>query len=416
MAATELLMPKLGLTMTEGLLAEWLVEPGVSFAQGDVVVVIETDKVANELEAPCGGVLDEQLIKEGETVDVGTPIARWSLSDPNAVMVLPVDEDELTESVSEPESKAEQVLQADSKPDSAANAAPAQTGSQKGDRIIATPYARKQAEAQGIDLNQIKGSGPNGRIKAADLGIESGAVDADSKLDLGRRTPASPAQRALARRLAQSKQNTPHFYLSSEAEISELLTLRKAYNENPDKPHLTLTHLLVRAAGLALKAHPESNRVWDDGEIVSYDSSDVGIVVNLPEGLAVPQLRAAGDLPLAEIALAADVLLAQARSGSLGHDELTGGALSISNAGMFDVTYLTPVINPGQAAMLGVGSVRELFRPDEAGQPTLRREMGLVLACDHRILDGVSGVVLLNAIKQQLECPESELFSDLLSN
>jgi len=330
MSVQQLLMPKLGLTMTEGTVVEWSVQVGGSFAQGAVCVVVETDKVANEIEAPAAGRLLKILVQAGETVPVGSVLAEW---------------------------------ESDAKPQQAAGAAGA----------AATPAVA--------------------------------AVSAPV------RRKAGASELAAARRLTAAKQNVPHFYLSTEIEVSALQAQRAQWNAGGvgtaggSRPKLTLTHLFLAALARTLAAQPELNRVWDEEHFVDLSTVDLGIAVNTDRGLVVPVLRSAERMDLGQLATAAAGLVARARSGELSADEVGGGAITLSNAGMFDVTYMGSIITPGQAAILGVGSERRRFRPDANGAPQATREIGAVLSCDHRVLDGVRGLQLLNGVRERLELP-----------
>jgi pyruvate dehydrogenase E2 component (dihydrolipoyllysine-residue acetyltransferase) len=221
-----------------------------------------------------------------------------------------------------------------------------------------------------------------------------------------RRVKADAMTRATARKLTQSKQTIPHFYLSTEIDAGALLARRDQYNAGA-QVKASLTHLLLRAAAQTLAAHPELNRVWEDEYLVDLPSVDIGIAVHSEKGLLVPMLRGADKLSLEEISLAAGELVERARVGKLQSQDAGGGALTISNAGMYDVTYMASIINPGQAAILGVGSPRKSFRPDEAGAPRLVTEIGVVLSVDHRVLGGVPALTLLNDIRERLEAPGS---------
>lgn len=387
----ELLMPKLGLTMTEGALVEWMLAPGAAFKTGDGIFVVETDKVASEVPADHDGVLLEVLVPVGEMVQVGTVIGY-------------VDDGVAGSTSSQP-----------------AVAAPASTPPvvQSGEsRRFSTPLARRLAAQLAVPLADVAGSGPRGRIKAADVraaqaGQTRTAAAVSHPAPVGAARPAAavtktkptPTQATMARRLTQAKQQIPHFYLAAEAEVTKLMALRTELNAMPGYPKLTLTHLLVAAVGRALRELPELNRVWTDDSIVSYASCDVGVAVNAGRGLLVPVVPDVAGRSLEGIARATQELVDKARNGGLESGQMSGGAISISNAGMFNVSWMTPIINPGQSMILGVGSVRELFRPDANGQPALRRELGLVLAADHRILDGVSGLKMLNAVIANLEKP-----------
>jgi pyruvate dehydrogenase E2 component (dihydrolipoamide acetyltransferase) len=324
MGVHQLLMPKLGLTMTEGTVVEWPIAAGGTFARGAVCVVVETDKVANEIEAPGAGRLLKILVQEGETVPVGSVLAEW-------------------------EAEAEQ------------------TEAQAGAGAAAAPAAAAEPEPV--------------------------------------RRKAGASELAAARRLTAAKQNIPHFYLSTEIEVSALQLQRAQWNADGTRPKLTLTHLFVAALARTLAAQPELNRIWDEECFVDLPGVDIGIAVNTDRGLLVPVLRNADRMELGQLAQAAAALVARARSGALSPEEVGGGAITLSNAGMFDVTYMGSIINPGQAAILGVGSERRRFRPDAGGAPQLSREIGVVLSCDHRVLDGVRGLKLLNGVRERLELP-----------
>ena len=389
----ELLMPKLGLTMTEGALAEWMLAPGAAFKTGDGIFVVETDKVASEVPADYDGVLLEVLVPVGEMVQVGAVIGY-------------VDDGVAGSTSSQPASP----------PVAAASAVPVM---QSGEiRRFSTPLARRLAAQLGVPLADAVGSGPRGRIRAADVRAAQGGqtrtaaapalaapVEAARPTAAATKTKPTPTQATMARRLTQAKQQIPHFYLAAEAEVTKLMALRTELNAMPGYPKLTLTHLLVAAVGRALRELPELNRVWTDDGIVSFASCDVGVAVNAGRGLLVPVVPDVAGRSLEGIARATQELVDKARNGELEAGQMSGGAISISNAGMFNVSWMTPIINPGQSMILGVGSVRELFRPDANGQPALRRELGLVLAADHRILDGVSGLKMLNAVIASLEKP-----------
>ena len=322
MAVQSLLMPKLGLTMTEGTVVEWPIAVGGSFARGAVCVVVETDKVANEVEAPAAGRLLKILVQAGETVPVGSVLAEW-------------------------EFEAKQGGAADA---AGAAAAPA---------AAPAPVRRK----------------------------------------------AGASELAAARRLTAAKQTVPHFYLSTEIEVSALQARRAQWNAGGTRPRLTLTHLFLAALARTLAAQPDLNRVWDEEHFVDLRAVDLGIAVNTDRGLVVPVLRSAERMDLGQLARAAAALVARARSGELSPEEVGGGAITLSNAGMFDVSYMGSIIAPGQAAILGVGSERRRFRPDASGAPQLAREIGVVLSCDHRVLDGVRGLQLLNGVRERLELP-----------
>jgi pyruvate dehydrogenase E2 component (dihydrolipoamide acetyltransferase) len=377
-----ILMPKLGLTMTEGLLAEWKVKPGDRVAQGDIICVVETEKIANEVEAPTAGEMIELLVPAGTTVPVGTAIASWT----GAGMA---------------------ASDGESAPPPVADAEPSTVlplSRNPGSRILSTPLARRLSRQSNVDLAVVAGSGPRGRIKAADVLAAisqrprrvASANDGFSQAD--------SVQLAIAERLSAAKRDIPHFYVATEADVAAALSLREQLNLGASR-RLTLTHVVVCAVARALTECPDVNRVWRDTGFAKFESIDVGIAVQTDRGLMAPVLRDAGRMDLDEIAASSTALIERGRAGRLTLDDLAGGSVTVSNVGMHNVTYLTPIVNPGQTAILGVGSVRDTFRPGARGEALLKHELGLVLAADHRVLDGVGAAKFLNRIVHYIENP-----------
>lgn len=407
----DLLMPKLGLTMTEGLLETWNVAPGDRVRAGQVILTVQTDKVSYEIEAEADGEIRDLLVSAGETVPVGTVVARWTGPGQGAP-----DRPEAAAVVAPPASA----------PISAPAPAPEPMAvpprpADGATRIIATPLARRMARDQGVDLRNLRGSGPNGRIKMADVRAALDAPPASAPPPAAAEQSAAPRARdlapaetrrppdaiglAMARRMVEAKPGVPHFYLAAEAEVSALLDLRSQLNAVPDAPKLTLNHLVVAAVARALEALPQQNRIWRDGEIVSFGTVDVGVAVSTARGLFAPVAHDLGGRSIDGIAGRVDGVVRRARDGALRPEDMRGGAISVSNAGMFNVSYMTPIISPPQSAILGVGSIREVFRPNREGAPVVRREMGLVLSADHRLHDGTSGLTFLNHVIALLESP-----------
>ncbi|WP_026437351.1 dihydrolipoamide acetyltransferase family protein [Acidovorax sp. JHL-9] len=403
----ELLVPKLGLTMSEGVLVEWMVQPGEAFKADQGLFVIESEKAANEIGAEADGVLLEVTAQAGENLPCGTVIGYW-------------DDGLVGEGVpapSVPPVPTHAAAAAGALPLVAALVATVPSGQ----RIPVTPLARRLAAQQGVDLGDVAGSGPRGRIRARDvlakverlaLAEQGGEANSAQHSPSAVVAPAHGALRApsnlertVAQRLTAAKQQVPHFYLAVEAEMSAVMALRGQINAAQTRQRLTLNHFVLAAVGQALEAMPEVNRVWTDEGILSLDGSDVGMAVNTDKGLLVPVLRGVGRQPLGALAQQAGELIGRAQAGRLGSADMQGGAITVSNAGMHDVTYMTSIINPGQSMILGVGSIRELFRPDQNGQPVIRREMGMVLSADHRVLDGVSGLKFLKLVVQALQQP-----------
>lgn len=410
------LLPKLGLTMTEGVLAEWTVAPGARFKAGDCVFVVENDKAASEVEAEHDGVMEALLVQAGETVAVGAVIGHWDDGlDGSAAAAAPARPVEAA--VPLPASAGTAAAAgADARSRTAAD------GRCAGRRPV-TPWARSLAKRHGVDLARVAGSGPRGRVRgrdveaaaaAAALAPASGAVAPPPVPVPGapgaRVLPFSAVQHGIVARLVAVKQQVPHFYLTREAEVSALLELYARLKDPEAEPRLTLNHFIVAAVGRALVALPELNRVWCEEGARVFDAPDVGVVVHTERGLVVPVLRNAGRLGIGALARQAGALVERARKGRLSADEMAGSAISVSNAGMHGLAAMASIIVPGQSMILGVGAVRELFRPDAAGAPTLRREIVLTLSLDHRVLDGVEGAALLAAVVDALAHPTRLLF------
>ncbi|QAU34799.1 dihydrolipoamide acetyltransferase family protein [Janthinobacterium sp. 17J80-10] len=421
----KLLMPKLGLTMTEGVIAEWSVKPGASFKAGETLFVVETDKVANEIPAEADGVLAEAVAVIGQTLTVGEVIGWWddgAAGEESGAAIAPAPAAAVQ--LAPPPTAAMPVAQAYA---NAAMTPPAGVAL----RIRSSPMARRLAAMDNVDLAAVAGTGPRNAVRAQDVrdylqareaAVATVATAAATAASVPAAAPgAMPAdetatgaverikpglvQAATARRLVAVKQQVPHFYLAVEAEVTKLLALRAEINGSDPAVRLTINHFVLAAVGRALVDLPDANAVWSDGDILRFHSADVGVAVNTDKGLFVPVLRDAGRLSLNALAQTSSRLVERARAGALSVPEMQGGAITVSNAGMFNVKFMTPIINPGQAMILGVGSISKQFRPDAEGRPALTQEMGLVLAGDHRLLDGVSGLRFLNRIVHYIEQP-----------
>ncbi|MCC5988560.1 MAG: 2-oxo acid dehydrogenase subunit E2 [Pararhodobacter sp.] len=405
---SELVMPKLGLTMIEGLLAEWRVSPGDAVRAGDVLFVVETDKIANEVEAPSDGEMIEILVDTGATVPVGTPLARWT-----GAGLAPEGEENRT-----PETETEIAT-----PDTAHDETglhpvkTPDTSGESGKRVKATPLARRLARQHSVDLTALQGSGPGGRIKAADVEEAAERVEtkasppamhAETNAEAGMRIAISGKHASMARRVVAAKRDIPHFYLNRRAEVLALMRLRAEMNA-AGGPKVTLNHFILKAVARALMQRPEANRIWGEDALIGFSRSDVGMVVDTSDGLFIPILRDVGRTPMDRLAQEARLLADRAAAGELRREDMEGGAVSVSNIGMAGAESVLPIINPPHSAILGVGAVVETFRPDEAGAPSLRREVTLTLACDHRVFDGMTGARLLEAVVNGLEAPHSLL-------
>lgn len=398
----ELLMPKLGLTMTEGTIVEWMVTLGQAFKKGESLFVIESEKAAIEVPADEDGVLIDATVPVGDTVPVGAVIGHWSDAQPSEAA--PVDDGKVALAPS-----ADAMIA----PDLVMTTAPSQPGPSSAQRVPVTPLARRVAKQRGIDLTTVSGSGPRGRIRVADLPVSAAVPAATPQVPvvqaavapIGALQKPSSIEQTIAQRLVAAKQQIPHFYLSAEVEVSALQALREKLNTVQSSVRFTLNDFLLAAVGHALVDIPQANRVWTDDGILTLATADVGMAVNTERGLMVAMLRDVGSQSLADTSRAARSAIERAKSARLSSVEMAGGAITVSNAGMHDVSTMTSIINPGQAMILGVGSVRALFRPDAAGQPMLQREIGLVLSADHRVLDGVAASGFLKRVRHHLSNP-----------
>jgi pyruvate dehydrogenase E2 component (dihydrolipoamide acetyltransferase) len=421
--ATNILMPALSPTMTEGTLSRWLKKEGDAVKAGDVIAEIETDKATMEVEAVDEGVLGRILVQDGtEGVKVNEPIA---------VLV------DQGEAVPEGAKAAPAPAKAAEAPAPVAQTAePAQAApaaapkpAADGERVFASPLARRMASQAGIELSALKGSGPNGRIVRADIEAaqKGGAVQAPAPTA----TPA-PAQRApsaaitaphklvphssmrktIARRLTEAKSSIPHFYVAMDIEIDALIAMQAQLNaksparDQPGSYFITINDLVIRAAGATLRRIPEVNASWTDEGMVLYDDVDISIAVAIPDGLITPIVRRADQKGLLTISREMRDLATRARSGKLKPEEFLGGGFSISNMGMFGVTAFSAIINPPQAAILAVatGAKRPVVKNDALAIATV---MTCTLSADHRVVDGALGARWMREFKTIVEDPLS---------
>ena len=379
-------MPQLGETVTEGKITVWFKSVGDVIAPGDNLFEIETDKVSMEVPATSGGILREIRVKTGEVAPVNAIVAVIGDSEAKA---RPATLDPYNE-VHTP----------------ARNFGPATIAN----GAKASPLARRVAFEAGVDLTTVKGSGPHGRIHAADVkavkavkpSVTAPVTDAPFE-----RVPLDAMRRTIARRLVEAKQTVPHFYLTADVDISRLLTLREEANAVlPSK--LSINDFVIKAFALALQRVPAANAVWGgdaEAAILRYKHSDVGVAVAIEGGLFTPVIRNAETKSLSTISAEMKDLAARARERKLLPHEYQGGAASVSNLGMYGVREFAAIINPPQSTMLAVGAGQR--RPVEApnGSIAFTTLMTVTLSCDHRVVDGALGAQLLAAFKAVMENP-----------
>ena len=403
--ATDILMPALSPTMTEGKLARWLKAEGDTVAAGDVIAEIETDKATMEVEAVDEGILGRILIQEGvEGIPVNTPIA------------ILVEEGEAVPDASTAQAPAAakaETASAETTPAAPASKVPAED---KGERIFVSPLAKRMARERGIALDALTGSGPNGRILKRDVEKGAAAPKTAPKAaatpvitaseETVRRVPNSTMRKVIARRLTESKTQVPHFYVSVDIELDALLALRSKLNataqENSFK--ISVNDMMIKAVALALKKVPGVNVQFTDAETLHFENVDISMAVSIPDGLITPIIRNADRKSLRDISVEAKDLAKRARAGKLKPEEFQGGTFSVSNMGMFGVRDFAAIINPPQAGILAIasGEKRAVVRGSEIAIATV---MTATLSVDHRAVDGALGAEWLNALRDIVQNP-----------
>ena len=425
----EITMPALSPTMTEGTLAKWVKKEGDKIKAGDVIAEIETDKATMEVEAVDEGTLGKIIVAPGtEGVKVNAVIA----------LLLEAGEDKKALDSWKPK-EAPKVAEAAPATAASASAAPsaapapslapvapklapaapmaaASAPRATGGRIKASPLAKRIAEQKGIDLGNVVGTGPNGRIVKADLdrapaGGRSGVVMRNPVEFV--QNPNNSMRKVIARRLLESKQQVPHFYLTAEVELDALLEARaqlngqaeaKAGKEGKPAYRLSVNDLVIKASALALRDKPNCNVSWYDDAIVQYNNVDISVAVATDGGLITPIVRNADQKSLAVISNEMKDLAKRARENKLKPEEFQGGGFSISNLGMYGVKTFQAIINPPQACILAVGAGEEKLVMRK-GQVQNINVMQLTLSIDHRAVDGALGAEYLQALKRYIEQP-----------
>ncbi|WP_372622837.1 pyruvate dehydrogenase complex dihydrolipoamide acetyltransferase [Falsiroseomonas sp.] len=439
--ATNILMPALSPTMTEGTLARWLKKEGEAVKAGDIIAEIETDKATMEVEAVDEGVLGKIVVAGGTAgVKVNDVIA--VLVEPGekadavpAAKPAPAPATPKTEPAPAPAPRAEAPVQA-----TTPSVAPAANGHSGGDRIIASPLAKRMAQQAGIELSGLNGSGPNGRIVKADIeaALAKGPAAKAAPAPQAQAAPAAapaPAPRApaapvnlaalgphqavphstmrkvIARRLSESKATIPHFYVTMDIELDALLKLRGQLNaaspkEGPGAFKLSVNDLVIKAAAVTLRRIPKVNASWTDEAAILYDDVDISVAVSIPDGLITPIIRKADQKGLAAISAEMKDLAARAKSGKLKPEEFQGGGFSISNMGMYGVSDFSAIINPPQAGILAVsaGQQRPVVKDGALAVATV---MTCTLSVDHRIVDGALAAEWIAEFKRIVEQPLS---------
>jgi pyruvate dehydrogenase E2 component (dihydrolipoamide acetyltransferase) len=423
-----ILMPALSPTMTEGKLAKWHVKVGDAVKSGQVVCEIETDKATMEVEAVDEGKVGQIVVPEGtEGVAVNAVIAVL-LEEGEKAGAAPAAAPAPAKPEAKPQPKSAAPAPAAAPPPSTtpkSAPAPQPAATSGGQRIFASPLAKRIAAEKGIDLADIKGSGPNGRIVKADVeGAKPGAAAATAPAGALRapvaqpiftapgdkRIPHTAIRKVIARRMLESKQTVPHFYLTMEMEIDALLAARAAINVVAEKKgaKVSVNDMVIKACAKALRDHPECNASWSEDEMIQYGSVDISVAVATDRGLITPIVRNADMKGAAQISVEMKDLAARAKLGKLKLEEFQGGGFTISNLGMFGITHFSAIINPPQAMILAVGAGEERVVARK-GQAVVRNMMNLTLAVDHRVVDGAMGAQFMQTLKAYIEQPAAML-------
>lgn len=398
--ATLILMPQLSPTMEEGVLAKWTRHEGDKISPGDIIAEVETDKANMDFPLEDEGVLLKLLVKEGDTVKLGAPVAVLGEAGEDPASALAG----LQSATSAPAKAAAPA--SENKAAALVAAAPTTTTAE---RQRVSPLARKLAAEKQIDLASLTGSGPSGRIVKRDIegaekaprGVRPLAPPAADEL-----IAASQMRKAIARRLVEASQQIPHIYLTREVTCTRLLDAKTQLAELGKK--VSVNDLVVKALALALANTPTANVSWTADGIVQHHRVDIGVAVTLPDGLITPVVRSADIQPLAEISKKIKELAERAKARKLKPEEYSNGTATVSNLGMFGISEFKAIINPPESLILAVGTTERravVQERDGREEIAILPRMTLTLGCDHRVVDGVLGAKVLGELVRLLENP-----------
>lgn len=419
--ATPIQLLQLSPTMSEGTIVRWHVKEGDSVSAGDVLAEVETDKAVMEQEAFDDGTVLKILVPQGSSVAVGGNIAivgeaGEDISGVDAGGAAAAEKKESKEEKKAAPAKEKKA--AGEKPKEEAKTeekAPAPPQRAEGERLFASPLARKMAEEQGLDLSAIEGTGPNGRVtkrdieSAAEKGIGK-AVRAEARTGAApvaaadEEVPLSNMRKVIARRLVQSRQEVPSFSLSVELDAQQLLDAVARVKERFPDEKVTLTHFVIKAQAAMLMKHEWVRTQWIDGKLMRKAGAHVSVAVAIEDGLLTPVIRNAQTKGVVELSRELRSLAEKARSRKLGEEDLSGGVQTLSNLGMFEIDHFDAIINPPESSILAVGRIVE--KPIVVkGEMRIGKRMSITLSCDHRVVDGAVGASYLKDLKAALEEP-----------
>ncbi len=410
-------MPTLGFDMEEGTMGTWLKQVGDPVAKGDILAEIESDKVTQELQARAEGVLLAQLANSGDMIPVGANLG-----------IIGEAGEEITAMLAEASSASDAAPTAEAEPAATAVSPAATTATitavsaEFPGGVRATPVARRMAQEQGVDLTQVPGSGPDGRIRRADveaylahppaiasptLAVPTPTVTAH-EVPVGEQDTILPTTRlrqTIARRMTESKVTVPHFYVTNEIDMAAALTLRKQINATlPDESKVTVNDLVVKAAAIALRDFPNLNAAYAGDQIVHYADINMGSAVAVEGGLLTVVQKNTDTSTLSKVAADHKEMIGRAREGKVHPDDITGSTFTVSNLGAFDVDHFIAIINPPNVAILAIGSAKQVPVVVD-GELTVGNRMKATISADHRVTDGVEAARYMQAFKALLENP-----------
>jgi len=401
-------MPKLGFDMAEGTLVRWVKKVGESISKGDVLAEIETDKATVEVESSVSGVVRKLLVDEGAVVPVNSPIAIVGTAEEVISEVKEEGEAEKGPGTGNLPAASNQPLIAGGQP-TAISIQQSTISNQQSAILKASPLAKRIAQERSVELSQIQGTGPGGRIVRRDI---EEAMRGQAQISVARSSSGldetvnlSKLRQAIARRMAESKTSIPHFYVSHEYKMDVLMEMRSQYNRIvPENEKLSVNDFIVRAVGLSLRQFPNLNASLNGNSVLRHGQANIGIAVSVEGGLLTIVCREADQKPLRQISAEVKGMAARVREGKVKPDDIEGSTFSISNMGMYDVENFAAIINPPEAAILAVGSARQV-PVVEAGALKIGWRMKATISVDHRVSDGVEAAKFMQALAEYLEEP-----------
>ncbi|GEQ48894.1 dihydrolipoamide acetyltransferase family protein [Tetragenococcus koreensis] len=397
--ATEIIMPTLGLTMTEGTVDAWLKDEGDQVEKGEAVCTISSEKLSQDVEAPEEGTLIKILVPTGEVAPCKDAIGL--IGEAAEEVSSETEKEDTTEETPKEEPSDKRTEPVKPKDEKA-----------KGDRIFITPLARKVAKEKGIDYSQIKGTGGNGRITRRDVEMfqpQEESVTATTVTSAG--AGLTGMRKTIAQRMTSSLQNTAQVTIQQKADVTQLMAFRKEIKENAGMPltdgQMSITTLLSKATILALQVTPKMNALYHDGKLEEFAEVHLGMAVAVDEGLIVPVVQNADKMTLTELGKTLNDRIEKTQQGTLESENYSGSTFTITNLGKGGAEYFTPILNPPETGILGVGSMLNELVLDEEGQVVQNQKLPLSLTFDHQVIDGAPAADFLGKIISYLENPYS---------